>query len=73
VRIAGRSTQGVTIFNVADGERVVSVERLSDFENDDDDEDEEEEEDDNGAEGNDSPDTDGGSSESDSGSPDEKE
>ncbi|VAW12558.1 DNA gyrase subunit A [hydrothermal vent metagenome] len=39
VRVAGRSTQGVTIFDVADGERVVSVERLSDFEGDDDDND----------------------------------
>jgi len=41
VRIAGRSTQGVTIFDVADGERVVSVERLSDFESDDEDDDDE--------------------------------
>ena len=29
IRIAGRSTQGVIVFNTADGERVVSVERLS--------------------------------------------
>ena len=30
VRIAGRNTQGVTIFRTAEGERVVSVERLPD-------------------------------------------
>ncbi|MDP2117899.1 MAG: DNA gyrase C-terminal beta-propeller domain-containing protein, partial [Brevundimonas sp.] len=30
VRIVGRSSQGVTIFRTADGERVVSVERLPD-------------------------------------------
>ncbi len=29
IRIAGRSTKGVTIFNTADGEKVVSVERIS--------------------------------------------
>jgi DNA gyrase subunit A len=29
IRIAGRSTQGVIVFNTADSERVVSVERLS--------------------------------------------
>jgi DNA gyrase subunit A len=29
IRIAGRATQGVIIFNTADGERVVSVERVS--------------------------------------------
>ena len=29
IRVAGRSTKGVTIFNTADGERVVSVERIS--------------------------------------------
>jgi DNA gyrase subunit A len=29
IRIAGRSTQGVTVFNTADEERVVSVERLT--------------------------------------------
>jgi DNA gyrase subunit A len=28
IRIAGRSTQGVIVFNTAEGERVVSVERL---------------------------------------------
>ncbi|MBB2970823.1 DNA gyrase subunit A [Mesorhizobium sp. RMAD-H1] len=33
IRIAGRSTKGVTIFNTADGERVVSVERISESEN----------------------------------------
>jgi DNA gyrase subunit A len=32
IRIAGRSTQGVTIFDLADGERVVSVERISEVE-----------------------------------------
>jgi DNA gyrase subunit A len=30
VRIVGRSSQGVTIFRTADGEKVVSVERLAD-------------------------------------------
>ncbi|HEU5274671.1 MAG TPA: DNA gyrase C-terminal beta-propeller domain-containing protein, partial [Xanthobacteraceae bacterium] len=29
IRIAGRATQGVIVFDTADGERVVSVERLS--------------------------------------------
>jgi DNA gyrase subunit A len=29
IRIAGRSTQGVIIFDTAEGERVVSVERIS--------------------------------------------
>jgi DNA gyrase subunit A len=33
IRIAGRSTQGVIVFNTADTERVVSVERLSEEEN----------------------------------------
>jgi DNA gyrase subunit A len=31
IRIAGRSTQGVIVFDTADGERVVSVERLSEM------------------------------------------
>ncbi len=30
IRIAGRATQGVTVFNTAEGEEVVSVERVSD-------------------------------------------
>ncbi len=30
IRIAGRATKGVTIFNTADNERVVSVERIPD-------------------------------------------
>ena len=30
IRVAGRGTQGVTIFDTAEGERVVSVERISD-------------------------------------------
>ena len=30
VRIAGRATQGVTLFRVEGGERVVSVERVED-------------------------------------------
>ncbi|WP_074381680.1 DNA gyrase subunit A [Bartonella doshiae] len=34
IRIAGRSTKGVTIFNTAEGERVVSVERISESEED---------------------------------------
>ena len=29
IRIAGRSTQGVIVFDTAEGERVVSVERMS--------------------------------------------
>jgi len=29
IRLAGRSTQGVTVFNTAEGEKVVSVERVS--------------------------------------------
>ena len=36
VRIVGRSSQGVTIFRTAEGERVVSVERLPDSGGDDD-------------------------------------
>ncbi|MBW0145107.1 DNA gyrase subunit A [Sphingomicrobium clamense] len=32
IRIAGRNTQGVTIFNVADGEKVVSVARIDEEE-----------------------------------------
>jgi DNA gyrase subunit A len=32
IRIAGRSTQGVIVFSTAEGERVVSVERLSEDE-----------------------------------------
>ena len=35
IRIAGRNTQGVTLFNVADDERVVSVTRLGDTGDDD--------------------------------------
>jgi DNA gyrase subunit A len=30
IRIAGRSTQGVIVFDTADGEKVVSVERITD-------------------------------------------
>ena len=30
IRVAGRSTQGVTVFNTADEEHVVSVERIGD-------------------------------------------
>ena len=36
IRIAGRSTKGVTIFNTADGEKVVSVERISETEDEED-------------------------------------
>jgi DNA gyrase subunit A len=32
IRIAGRKTQGVIVFNTTDGERVVSVERISEDE-----------------------------------------
>ncbi len=35
VRVAGRSTQGVTIFNTAENEHVVSVEHISEVEDDD--------------------------------------
>jgi DNA gyrase subunit A len=35
IRIAGRSTQGVIVFSTADGERVASVERLSEESSDD--------------------------------------
>ncbi|WP_423069384.1 DNA gyrase subunit A [Devosia sp. CN2-171] len=38
IRIVGRSSQGVTVFNTADGERVVSVERISEPEGDEPDE-----------------------------------
>ena len=36
IRIVGRSSQGVTVFNTADGEKVVSVERIVEPEGDDD-------------------------------------
>ena len=39
IRVAGRSTQGVTVFSTADDERVVSVERISDVGDDEDAED----------------------------------
>jgi DNA gyrase subunit A len=35
IRTAGRNTQGVIIFRTADGERVVSVERLAESNDDD--------------------------------------
>jgi len=35
IRIAGRSTQGVTLFKTAEGEHVVSVTRLSDVDEED--------------------------------------
>ncbi|MET3590086.1 DNA gyrase subunit A [Bartonella silvatica] len=35
IRITGRSTKGVTIFNTAEGEKVVSVEHISESEDDD--------------------------------------
>jgi DNA gyrase subunit A len=35
IRIAGRGTQGVIVFDTADGERVVSVERISEEEAED--------------------------------------
>ncbi len=38
IRIVGRNSQGVTIFNTGDGERVVSVDRLIEPEGDDEDE-----------------------------------
>lgn len=51
IRVAGRSTQGVTIFNTRADERVVSVERISDDESDE----EEDGEEDVSQEGTDSP------------------
>ena len=36
IRVAGRSTKGVTIFNTADGEKVVSVERISETDDEED-------------------------------------
>ena len=39
IRIAGRSTQGVTVFKTAVDEKVVSVERISESEDDTDDDD----------------------------------
>ena len=36
IRIASRATKGVTVFNTAEGEKVVSVERISEPEGDDD-------------------------------------
>ena len=36
IRVAGRGTQGVIVFNTADGDRVMSVERLSEAEGEDD-------------------------------------
>lgn len=35
IRVAGRATQGVTVFNTAKDEHVVAVQRISDFEGDD--------------------------------------
>ncbi|MFK7792558.1 MAG: DNA gyrase subunit A [Devosiaceae bacterium] len=60
IRVAGRATQGVTIFNVGDDDKVVSVERVSEPD------DEEGEGDDVGGPGTDTPDSDA----SDSNSPD---
>ncbi len=42
VRVAGRSTMGVTVFNTAKDERVVSVEHINETESDDDDDENEE-------------------------------
>jgi DNA gyrase subunit A len=36
IRVAGRGTQGVIVFNTAEDEKVVSVERVSEGEGDDD-------------------------------------
>ncbi|WP_422535064.1 DNA gyrase subunit A [Bartonella apis] len=49
IRIAGRSTKGVTIFDTAENEKVVSVERISESEDEDGDVDETEPNDDNGS------------------------
>ncbi|MGI4851375.1 MAG: DNA gyrase subunit A [Janthinobacterium lividum] len=37
IRVAGRQTQGVTIFRVSDGEKVVSIARIADAQSDEDD------------------------------------
>ena len=52
IRIAGRSTKGVTIFDTAENEKVVSVERISESEENDSDVDETVPNDDNGSSGN---------------------
>ncbi|AQT45091.1 DNA gyrase subunit A [Bartonella apihabitans] len=52
IRIAGRSTKGVTIFDTAENEKVVSVERISESEDEDGDVDETVPNDDNGSSGN---------------------
>ena len=52
IRIAGRSTKGVTIFDTAENEKVVSVERISESEEEDSDIDETAPNDDNGSSGN---------------------
>ncbi|CAM1635162.1 DNA topoisomerase [Bartonella apihabitans] len=49
IRIAGRSTKGVTIFDTAENEKVVSVERISESEDEDGDVDETVPNDDNGS------------------------
>ena len=49
IRIAGRSTKGVTIFDTAENEKVVSVERISESEDEDSDVDETVANDDNGS------------------------
>ncbi|WP_370540907.1 DNA gyrase subunit A [Bartonella apis] len=49
IRIAGRSTKGVTIFDTAENEKVVSVERVSESEDEDSDVDETVSNDDNGS------------------------
>ena len=58
IRIAGRSTQGVTVFKTASDEKVVSVERISETEGDDEDSDSE-----SGAGTDGTAETDGGSEE----------
>ena len=52
IRVAGRSTQGVTVFSTADDERVVSVERISDVGDEDDAEDGEGDAPEGGSDGN---------------------
>ncbi|WP_422534122.1 DNA gyrase subunit A [Bartonella apis] len=49
IRIAGRSTKGVTIFDTAENEKVVSIERISESEDEDSDVDETVSNDDNGS------------------------
>lgn len=71
VRIAGRSTQGVTIFSTAEAERVVSVEHISEVESNDNDNGDGNDE--NGTDGTDGPEEDAGNGGSGDNAPDNTE